>query len=80
MSSKILVALLNDDPLVRTSIRLLVSATDDLELKEATSDIAQLVDVCLKTSLHILLIGGATRHLSVKSFCFFANTPPIRVL
>lgn len=58
MPSKIQVLVLSDDPLARTSIRLLIKECKDLQLVGETANLPELPVLWAKTKPHILLIGG----------------------
>lgn len=63
MSPKIRVLILDDEPLVRNSIRWLLATTEDLELVGETANFHLLPDLCRKLGPHILLIGGGKKTL-----------------
>ena len=58
MSHPLRILLLDDDPLVRTTLCLLLATTVDLVLVGETANIAALPELCVQIKPHILLLGG----------------------
>ena len=54
------ILLLDDEPLIHTTLRILLGATTDLLLVGATANVVELPNLCTQTELHILLLGGGT--------------------
>ena len=58
MIQSLRILLLDDDPLVHTTLRLLLATTVDLALVGETANVAVLTELCTQTKPHILLLGG----------------------
>ncbi|MCX6050630.1 MAG: hypothetical protein NT075_36530 [Chloroflexi bacterium] len=58
------ILLLDDEPLIHTTIRILLGKSPDFELVEATANIAELPASCTRTKPHILLLGGGSSSLT----------------
>lgn len=63
MIQSLRILLLGDDPLVHTTLRLLLATTVDLALVGETANVAVLTELCTQTKPHILLLGGGNASL-----------------